>query len=114
MEKCGDFLTVEINPGAEKGCLFQAHMDTVHEKGVFGEPAVQIHDDRITGPGEHRQNHKREFSFDLSWFTTRDAIQQRGKINLSELAPGNYHCTHTLRDAHGENHIMRDFDFTVS
>ena len=30
MEKCGDFLTVEINPGAEKACLFQAHMDTVH------------------------------------------------------------------------------------
>ena len=51
MEKCGDFLTVEINPGAEKGCLFQAHMDTVHEKGVFGEPAVQTCEDRITGPG---------------------------------------------------------------
>ena len=51
MEKCGDFLTIEINPGAEKGCLFQAHMDTVHEKGVFGEPAVQVYEDRITGPG---------------------------------------------------------------
>ena len=51
MEKCGDFLTVEINPGAEKGCMFHAHMDTVHEKGVFGEPAVRILEDRITGPG---------------------------------------------------------------
>ena len=51
MEKCGDFLTVEINPGGEKGCLFHAHMDTVHEKGVFGEPAVRILEDRITGPG---------------------------------------------------------------
>ncbi len=51
MEKCGDFLTVEINPGAEKGCLFQAHMDTVHEKGVFGEPPVRRDENRIYGPG---------------------------------------------------------------
>lgn len=51
MEKCADFLLVEINPGAEKACLFQAHMDTVHEKGVFGEPAVQELEDRIVGPG---------------------------------------------------------------
>ena len=40
MEKCGDFLTIEINEGKEKGCLFQAHMDTVHERGVFGQPPV--------------------------------------------------------------------------
>lgn len=51
MEKCGDFLTVEINPGAEKGCMFQAHMDTVHDKGTFGDPAVRIEGDRIIGPG---------------------------------------------------------------
>ena len=51
MEKCGDFLTVEINEGAAKGCLFQAHMDTVHEKGVFGQPPVRVYEDRITGPG---------------------------------------------------------------
>ena len=51
MEKCGDFLTVEINPGAEKACLFQAHMDTVHEKGIFGEPPVRMDEDRIYGPG---------------------------------------------------------------
>ena len=51
MEKCGDFLTVEINPGAEKACLFQAHMDTVHEKGIFGEPPVRVDEDRIYGPG---------------------------------------------------------------
>ena len=51
MEKCGDFLTVEINRGKEKGCLFQAHMDTVHEKGIFGQPPVHIEEDRITGPG---------------------------------------------------------------
>lgn len=51
MEKCGDFLTVEINPGADKGGLFQAHMDTVHDKGSFGDPAVRVYEDRITGPG---------------------------------------------------------------
>ena len=51
MEKCGDFLTVEINSGAEKGCLFQAHMDTVHEKGIFGEPPIRVDQDRIYGPG---------------------------------------------------------------
>ena len=51
MEKCGDFLTVEINPGKEKACLFQAHMDTVHEKGVFGEPPVRVEADKIYGPG---------------------------------------------------------------
>ena len=51
MEKCGDFLTVEINPGAEKACLFQAHMDTVHEKGVFGDPPIRVDENRIYGPG---------------------------------------------------------------
>lgn len=51
MEKCGDFLTIEINEGKEKGCLFQAHMDTVHEKGVFGNPPVRIKDGRMYGPG---------------------------------------------------------------
>lgn len=51
MEACGDFLTIEINEGAPKGCLFQAHMDTVHEKGVFGQPPVRIEEDRIIGPG---------------------------------------------------------------
>lgn len=51
MEKCGDFLTIEINPGVEKSCLFQAHMDTVHEKGIFGEPPVRIDESRIYGPG---------------------------------------------------------------
>ena len=51
MEKCGNFLTVEINPGAEKGCLFPVHMDTVHEKGVFGEPPVPREENKIYGPG---------------------------------------------------------------
>lgn len=51
MEKCGDFLTVEINPGAEKAGFFHAHMDTVHEKGLFGEPPVRIEGYQMFGPG---------------------------------------------------------------
>ena len=51
MEKCGDFLTVEINPGAEKAGLFMAHMDTVFDKGVFGEPPVRREGDQMFGPG---------------------------------------------------------------
>ena len=63
---------------------------------------------------ENRQNKQTAYTFDLTKFLTDDSFQQRGQINLNKLAPGNYHCTHILRDAHGENHIMRDFDFTVS
>lgn len=51
MAKCGDFLTVEINAGAEKACFLHAHMDTVHEKGLFGEPPVRRDKDKIYGPG---------------------------------------------------------------
>ena len=51
MEACGDFLTIDINEGAPKGCMFLAHMDTVHEKGIFGQPPVRICEDRVIGPG---------------------------------------------------------------
>ena len=51
MEGCGDFLTVELNAGAGKGCVFLAHMDTVHKKGVFGEHPVTRLEDRIIAPG---------------------------------------------------------------
>lgn len=51
MEKCGDFLTVEINAGAEKACFLHAHMDTVHEKGIFGDIPVRREGDKIYGPG---------------------------------------------------------------
>ncbi len=50
-EKCGDFLTIDINEGAEKGHMFLAHMDTVHKKGSFGYPCVRIEEGRMTGPG---------------------------------------------------------------
>ena len=51
MESCGDFLCIEMNAGKEKGCVFMAHTDTVHEKGVFGDnPVTRLHD-RIIAPG---------------------------------------------------------------
>lgn len=50
-DKAGDFLTVELNEGAEKGYAFLAHMDTVHKKGKFGYPPVKISGDIMTGPG---------------------------------------------------------------
>ena len=62
---------------------------------------------------ENRQNRQPIYSFDLTQFLTENPIQQRGRIAPNELAPGNYHCTHVLRDAHGVNYTMRDFDFTV-
>ena len=50
-EKCGDFLTIDMNEGAEKGYIFLAHMDTVHVKGKFGYPPVKIEGNKMIGPG---------------------------------------------------------------
>ena len=50
-EACGDFLTIDMNRGAEKGYLFLAHMDTVHKKGKFGYPPVKVEDNIMRGPG---------------------------------------------------------------
>ena len=51
MVNCGDFLSVDMNEGAAKSCVFLAHTDTVHEKGVFGTPPVTRLEDRIIAPG---------------------------------------------------------------
>lgn len=51
MECCGDFLSIDLNYGAEKGCVFLAHTDTVHEKGIFGQNPVTYLEDRIIAPG---------------------------------------------------------------
>ena len=51
MEQCGDFLSLDLNEGAEKCCVFMAHTDTVHEKGIFGEKSVTRLQDRIIAPG---------------------------------------------------------------
>lgn len=50
-ESCGDFLSIDMNSGAEKGYLFLAHMDTVHKKGKFGYPPVQVEGNIMRGPG---------------------------------------------------------------
>ena len=50
-EKCGDFLSIDMNEGAEKGYMFLAHMDTVHVKGKFGYPPVKIEGNKMIGPG---------------------------------------------------------------
>lgn len=50
-ENCGDFLCMDVNAGAPKGGVFLAHMDTVHEKGAFGEIPVKRLEDRIIAPG---------------------------------------------------------------
>lgn len=50
-ETCGDFLTIDLNSGAKKAGFLLAHLDTVHDKGVFGNPPVKIVDDRMIGPG---------------------------------------------------------------
>lgn len=51
-EKAGDYLTVDMNEeSSEKGYLFLAHMDTVHEKGKFGNPAVHQAGGKLYGPG---------------------------------------------------------------
>ncbi len=51
MDACGDFLTIDMNPGSEKGCLFLGHTDTVHEPGLFGPNPVTCLEDRIIAPG---------------------------------------------------------------
>ncbi|MBQ3154910.1 MAG: M20/M25/M40 family metallo-hydrolase [Clostridia bacterium] len=51
METCGDFLSIDLNAGAQKGCVFLAHTDTVHEKGAFGAVPVTRMADRIIAPG---------------------------------------------------------------
>ncbi len=51
MEQCGDFLSIDLHEGAKKGCVFLAHTDTVHEKGVFGPNPVTCLKDRVIAPG---------------------------------------------------------------
>ena len=51
MEPCADFLCIDLNAGAQKGCAFLAHTDTVHEKGAFGPNPVTRTQDKIVAPG---------------------------------------------------------------
>ena len=60
-----------------------------------------------------RQARIEEAFFELSWFETEEEFNLLGQLDLENLTPGTYHCTHVLTDAHGGEHTMRDFDFTV-
>lgn len=51
-EKAGDVLCLTMNPDADAPPLvLSGHMDTVHEKGSFGYPAVTEDDKMLYGPG---------------------------------------------------------------
>ncbi len=50
-ENAGDYFICDLNEESEKGIVFLAHTDTVHEKGKFGYPAVTEKDGILTGPG---------------------------------------------------------------
>lgn len=50
-ENLGDFLSIDINEGNDKGAVFLAHTDTVHKKGIFGYPAVKVDGNCLIAPG---------------------------------------------------------------
>ena len=51
-EKAGNVVCITMNPdSAEKPITLSAHIDTVHPRGSFGNPAVRIDGDNIYGPG---------------------------------------------------------------
>lgn len=51
-EKAGNAYSFTLNPNAGKKLIcLSGHMDTVHEKGVFGYPTTRIEDGYIYGPG---------------------------------------------------------------
>ena len=49
----------------------------------------------------------------MSQFITEPDFNKLGELNLQNLTPGTYHCTHTMTDLLGKKHIMRDFDFII-
>jgi len=51
-ERAGDAITITLNPSAaEAPIVLSGHLDTVHEVGAFGSPAVHRDDARMYGPG---------------------------------------------------------------
>ena len=61
---------------------------------------------------ETRQTGQQVFSFRMERFTELKKELQRGNLDLEALPSGNYHCTHVVRDGHGVEYTVRDFDFT--
>ena len=51
-EVSGNAVCLTLNPNAKGSPVcFSGHVDTVHEKGLFGYPATKIEGDKIYGPG---------------------------------------------------------------
>lgn len=51
-EKAGNVYSFTLNPDGEKKQIsLSGHMDTVHMKGSFGNPAVRVEGDMVYGPG---------------------------------------------------------------
>ena len=79
---------------------------------------IRITNDRGDEVGDQtcfyiRQSETDEFKFPMSQFITEPAFDKLGELNLQNLTPGTYHCTHTMTDLLGKKHIMRDFDFII-
>lgn len=52
VEGAGDVVCITMNPEARGGLIsLSAHLDTVHEVGSFGSPAVRRDGERMWGPG---------------------------------------------------------------
>lgn len=48
----GDVVCITLNPEAPgEAMALSAHMDTVHPRGLFGDPPVRLEGDKIFGPG---------------------------------------------------------------
>lgn len=51
-EKAGNVYSFTYNPDGKKKLIsISSHMDTVHEKGIFGYPPTRIEGDYVYGPG---------------------------------------------------------------
>lgn len=60
-----------------------------------------------------RQTNQTVFTFDMQVRFNQELEYVRwGSLDLDNLPAGTYHCTHVLRDAHGAEYTMRDFDFS--
>ncbi|MBQ3072992.1 MAG: M20/M25/M40 family metallo-hydrolase [Oscillospiraceae bacterium] len=53
-EKSGDLVCITMNPDAKgEPVTISGHIDTVHPKGLFGDPPVHRDAEKIYGPGVH-------------------------------------------------------------
>ena len=93
---------------------------TFHTKWLISNVTITITDKNgevVTAAMRYALSQRRtsNYSFQLAErFAGPSSGVDWGDLKLDELTPGTYHCTHVLRNAHGAEYTMRDFDFTVS